>query len=155
MATSDAHGYREFCRRQHRNLGLYLVLYAWRFGWDGLAVERKYLELYLDLDRFKAERIRWIIDDLKEFFPYSKKIVEQGSADKFATIYLSRRQFDPFPTGTVSTTRRIGLLNEGGMRFGLVTGEDLIGGESKVASKLALIGAGITNITTIGSAEGK
>ncbi len=56
--------HRSACQRQHRVLGHYIAVQAWLRGLDCIAVERQDLEKYLALERFKSERIKWLLDDL-------------------------------------------------------------------------------------------
>jgi hypothetical protein len=62
MAGNDKH--RDACKRAHKFLGLYLVLSAWAEKVDCVIVERKELLSYLQIERMKTIRIKWLKEDL-------------------------------------------------------------------------------------------
>src|SRR2546425_367851 len=62
-------GHREFCRRQHRVIGHFLALQAWRRAVDCIVLERQHLESFLGLERFKRARQEWLMTDLLPWFP--------------------------------------------------------------------------------------
>jgi hypothetical protein len=71
---------REGARRRHRIIALFAVIQCWIKALDGIVLRRNQLESLLGLERFKRERIGWLREDLKEFFPYQEIFVRQGSS---------------------------------------------------------------------------
>ena len=88
---------REFARRQHRALILFLVVQCWIKKTDGLVIRRSHLERLISMERFRDKRIKWLELDLKEFFPYQKYLYS-GIPETLSSVYVSRfplEQFSP------------------------------------------------------------
>jgi hypothetical protein len=62
--------YREACRRQHRLIGNYLAVEAWYRGLDCIVLTRDHVERLFGVTRVTRERMRWIEEDLRPWFPY-------------------------------------------------------------------------------------
>lgn len=84
----DSH--RESCRRQHRVLGHFLAVQAWLRKLDCLALERRDLEVYLGLKRFKSERVEWLKADLKPWFPFQERFGRTGRELSLHSLFISR-----------------------------------------------------------------
>lgn len=93
--------YRDFALRRHRILGHFLSSYAWRKGADCVNVSRQQLQAYLDLEKFREERLQWLVADLKSYFPYSRLFYREGS---FNEAFFSRRPFNELPLPQRSET---------------------------------------------------
>lgn len=105
----DAH--RAACQRQHRVLGHYLAVQAWLRGLDCLAVERSDLEIYLGLERFKSERIKWLLQDLKPWFPYNSPFFKSSAQSSLHSLFLSRVKMGAWlSTTTMTTAQRIAKI---------------------------------------------
>lgn len=91
METHTQLIYREACRRSHRILATYLLLWAWKRRVDCVAVHRNQLHPYLGIAARRQQRLRWLVLDTRHIFPYIKELYQkQGSR---GTIYLSRKKF--------------------------------------------------------------
>ena len=105
--------HRSACQRQHRVLGHYIAVQAWLRGLDCIAVERQDLEKYLDLERFKSERIKWLLDDLKPWFPYNSAFYKSSAQSSLHSLFLSRVKIGKWlPTATMTTAQRIAKIAE-------------------------------------------
>lgn len=105
----DAH--RAACQRQHRVLGHYLAVQAWLRGLDCIAIERADLEVYLGLERFKSERIKWLREDLKSWFPHNSAFFKSNAESSLHSIFLSRVEIGTWlSTKTMTTAQRIAKI---------------------------------------------
>src|SRR6266446_9281834 len=106
---SDPH--REFCRRQHRIIGHYLAVEAWRRGLDCIVLVRDDLEAFLGLERFKSKRNRWIMEDLKPWFRYQQPYYLTKVQNSIHSLFLSRVPImKHLPSGPMTTEARIAGL---------------------------------------------
>jgi hypothetical protein len=109
--------YREFCRRQHRQLAAYLSIYTWKAGADFVVVNRRVLENWLSRQRFKSTREGWFLADIEPWFSFYERVHSgQGSLWSY---FLSPREFKNFPDGRMSDEDRVRLLRESG-RIGIL-----------------------------------
>jgi hypothetical protein len=94
--------YREFAARRHRILAHYLETYCWRNHADCILITRYELEVYLNLEKFKSERLDWLKADIKDSFPFVTYFFEE---DVFSDAALSRVDLMslPLPTRTEET----------------------------------------------------
>jgi hypothetical protein len=107
---------REGSRRQTRSIGLFLVIYCWVRDLDAVVLNREHLERLLGLQRFKGTRVKWLQDDLKEFFPYQQFLVYPPK-DSFAGFFVSRVDLsEHFPSGRMSDSRRCEIMRESGIK---------------------------------------
>jgi hypothetical protein len=96
---------REFARRQHRSLGLFLMVQCWVKQTDGLILKRVHLERLISLERFRGERMKWLKTDLKEFFPYQQPLYS-GTPETLSKFLVSRVPFDQYSTEQISNPRK-------------------------------------------------
>jgi hypothetical protein len=131
--------YREFARRSHRLLGVYLTIYAWTNDLDCVVLTRdEILKFWGIKTRVERERRKWLKDDVARYFPQVKILFETSS--KFATIYLARREFPEVDFDiTMSDIKRIGLLSTKGMRAKMVD----LPSESEMLSTLTSVMHGL------------
>jgi hypothetical protein len=113
MASGD-HGHRELCKRQHRVIAAYLVMRAWKAGADYVVIERRALEQWLDLERFKQVRLDWFISDVGPWFPFSETVFHSTSG-QFSAAYLSRKALDNWVPGAHTNDVRMTLLAAQGL----------------------------------------
>jgi hypothetical protein len=114
----DAH--REACRRQHRVLGHYLAVQAWLRGLECIALEREDLEAYLGLERFKSERIKWLIEDLAPWFPHKSNFYKSNSESSLHSMFLSRVPIGKWlPADSMTTADRVKAISSDSPRTGL------------------------------------
>jgi hypothetical protein len=113
---------REGARRQHRVLGTFALLQCWRRGLDGIVVDREHLQRIIGLEKFKEVRIEWLLEDLEDCFPHRKNLIYTGSANKLASLYLSRKSLDGyFVDGSMEDEERVELIQRrGGPKLGLL-----------------------------------
>ncbi len=103
--------HRAACQRQHRVLGHYLAVHAWLRGLDCVALDREDLEVYLGLERFKSERVKWLIEDLKPWFPHNSAFYKSSAESSLHSVYLSRVKIGSWlPAGTLTTPKRIAKI---------------------------------------------
>jgi hypothetical protein len=108
----EAH--RESCRRQHRVLGHFLAVQAWLRGLDCIVLERRELETFLGLRRFKSERVKWLRADLKPWFPFQEPYYKSGAESSLHSLFLARVEIQPWlPDGSMTTAKRIQQMPEG------------------------------------------
>lgn len=106
----DAH--RAACQRQHRVLGHYLAVQAWLRNLDCIAVEREDLEIYLGLERFKSERIKWLLEDLKPWFPYKSAFYKASAESSLHSLFLARVKIGSWlPNASMTTEQRIAKIS--------------------------------------------
>jgi hypothetical protein len=109
--------YREFVRRSHRLLAVYLTIYAWTNDLDCVVLTREeILKFWGVKSRVERERRKWLKEDVERYFPHVNILFEKSS--KFATIYLARRDFpeDVDFRITMPDTKRIDLLSKNDMQ---------------------------------------
>jgi hypothetical protein len=111
-------GYREFCRRQHRQVAAYLAIFAWKANADFVVVERSFLEERFSLERIKSARENWFLSDVEPWFSHHERLVQGATLSSF---YLARREFEDFPGQKMSNEERINLLKERGLKGMLVS----------------------------------
>lgn len=99
---------REGARRQHRAVSLFAVIQCWIRGLDGVAFQRTALERLLGLERFKRTRVKWIEEDLKEFFPHQATFWLSSQLKSFSSLIVSRSPLDGvLPKGSMSAKARL------------------------------------------------
>lgn len=143
----DAH--RESCRRQHRVLGHYLAVQAWLRGLDCIALEREDLEAYLGLERFKSERIKWLIDDLLPWFPYKSDFYKSNAESSLHSLFLARVPVVGWlPMESMSTEDRIRAIDKKAPKTALLhvgkKGKKRVR-ETDVVRYLAILDSGLLN----------
>ena len=137
MAAEDV--YRESNRRRHKLFGAYLTFWAWMHQADCVVLSRKTLLRFLELERMRNKRVDWMKEDLEELFPHASAMYTTTSK-VYSNLYLSRLPYpDSFPWGSMSTKKRIEMLNA----KGLTTLEAKIPKESDMVSTLAKVMIGI------------
>ena len=97
---------REFARRQHRSLALFLMIQCWVKHADGLILKRSHLERLISLQRFKGKRMKWLELDLKEFFPYQRPLYS-GTPETLSKFLVSRVPFDQYSTDQIANPREL------------------------------------------------
>jgi len=87
--------YRDGARNQHRSIALLAVIQCWVRGWDGAVIKRLDLERILSLQKFKQERLEWLIEDFSSYFPHSRLIYATIQvAPTFQFFCVSRKNID-------------------------------------------------------------
>lgn len=114
---SENRAYRDACRRQHRVIANYLAVEAWSRGVDCIVLERLDLEELLGLKRFKSARVRWMLTDIKPWFPYQEPYYRSNSPSSVSSLFLSRVPISShLPTGSMTTDQRIAGMATGSPR---------------------------------------
>ena len=107
---------REGARRQHRAIALFAVVQCWTRSLDGLVFQRPHLERLIGLKRFKDTRVRWLREDLAEFFPHQQELVYRG--DSLGSLFVARRPLNGYlPGGTMHDEERIAGVAAGGPKL--------------------------------------
>jgi hypothetical protein len=142
--ASDPH--RESCRRQHRVIGNYLAMEAWLSGVDCIVLERSDLERFLQLERFKSTRVKWLLEDLRPWFSYQEPYYRTSSPSSIHSLYLSRVPITAhLPKGPMTTALRINRMGEDApktMLFSKVPSRKLHD-EKKIVAQLAQLASGL------------
>ncbi len=108
--------YRDACGRSHRILGAYVALWAWKKGVDCVALDRDQLFPYLGIEAMREQRLRWLAEDIKDFFPHQEALLSVRCGGH-GSLYLSRRPFpDASFQGAMPDAKRVKLLSERGLR---------------------------------------
>lgn len=111
---------REGARRQHRTAALFAVIQCWLRNLDGLALTRQHLTRLIGLERFKGTRVDWLLEDLREFFPYQETYWISGKQNSLGSLFLSRVELQPYlPGGTMTDEERIAGISPDGPRIAM------------------------------------
>ncbi len=111
--------YRDACGQSHRILGAYLALWAWKKGVDCIALDRDQLLPYLGLGAMRKQRLHWLAEDIKDFFPHQEPL-EFSRSGGHGSLYLSRKAFpDDVFEGVMLDEKRVKVLSERGLRASL------------------------------------
>jgi hypothetical protein len=139
--------HRASCQRQHRVLGHYLAVQAWLRGVDCIVVERQDLEAYLGLQRFKSERIRWLLEDLIPWFPYNSVYYMSSAESSLHSLFLARVEIESWlPESWRSTVDIVTKLKPDAPKMGLLFSPDAGKRriqESEVVRYLAILDSGL------------
>lgn len=139
--------HRESCRRQHRVLGQYLAMQVWIRGLECIVLQRRDLEKFLGLERFKSSRVRWLREDLKPWFPCQEAHYQTASPSSIHSLYLSRSPMDAhLPTGSMTVDARLKKMAKNAPRTELFLKQGYPWRpptERDIVSQLAAISAGL------------
>ena len=141
---SDAH--REACKRQHRVIGNFLTMQAWLLGVDCIVLTRSDLEKFLDLERFKSTRVKWLLQDLRPWFPYQEDYYKTSSPSSIHSLFLSRVQIKHhLPKGSMTTSQRINRMLDEAPKTKLFSEapSGKMHDESQIVSQLAQLASGL------------
>jgi hypothetical protein len=150
MADDSLH--RELCRRQHRILGLELLLQAWVNQIDALIIDRDQLSNFLGISRFKSSRLSWLEQDLHSYFIHQSVFYRSSSPDSLHSIVLSRVPLDDMPDSTMTTEQRAEAARAVGIRMELVTDLETFDAsqtESDMYSFVSLLAAGLADLPEV------
>lgn len=97
--------------RSHRLLAIFCSLQAWQRKLDGICIDRIPLSRYLNLEKLKQDRVAWIANDFKPWFPYHEHYFEMDYGEWVNEVTFSRV---PIPSDTDSENKQpsIRRLNE-------------------------------------------
>jgi hypothetical protein len=138
--------YREFWRRHHRVLGLYLTLEAWKRGLDCIVLERNDVQTYLKLKRIEGAHVRWLREDLTPWFKHQVLRTRKGAHNSFHSLYLSRVPLDEaFFRKPMLPEERVKEMGERGLKAGtLLAPEQTVRlGEEEILPRLAALATGL------------
>lgn len=132
--------YRGSLRREHRMLGAYLMLQAWKNGADCLSVDREAILTFLGLQRWKGARAEWFEEDIEPYFSHIESLV-RGPSEKFAGVFMSRVSLNGvFPSGRMSDAIRARKLTDAGVRTEVVR---KLPDQETICKELAFLVAGL------------
>ena len=139
--------HREACRRQHRMLGQYLAMQAWIRGLECIVLQRRDLEHFLSLERFKNTRVQWLKEDLTPWFPHQEAHYKTAAPSSIHSLYLSRVPMGShLPRGSMTVDARIQKMASSAPkteRFLKDIGLWRPPTEQDIVSQLAVISAGL------------
>jgi len=139
-----AYPHRKHCRREHRVLAQFLAIEAWVRGIDCIVLERAELERYLGLERFKSERVRWLQEDVKPWFPFQALHIASTSPSSLYDLFLSRVPIaQHLPNGTMSTTERVAQIPRSAPLTQVFSKNSRLPSEEEIVAYLAKLGAGL------------
>lgn len=143
MSESSPH--REACRKEHRLIGHYIAIKAWIRDLDCVVLTRNDLSVLLNLERFRSERIKWLMDDLRPWFPYQEAHYLSNSPSSVHSIYLSRKDISEWlPKGSMTTSERIEAMSPFSPKTELfVLPETRVPFKEEIVSFLAFLNAGL------------
>jgi hypothetical protein len=140
--------HREACRRRHRIVANWLVLYTWKLRADCIVLDRDDLGALLSVLHIKESRKEWLVNDVESWFPYHETI--WTSSNVLASIFLSRVPLDDLALGTMSDQERIErtgqklriikLRSSGTRQWRLPT-------EEEMASQMMMVASGMSPIS--------
>jgi hypothetical protein len=118
-------------------------------------VDRQDLEAYLGLERFKSERIKWLLEDLKPWFPHNSAYYKSNAESSLHSVFLARVKIGSWlPTATMTTAQRIAKISKDAkteLLFVPATGKKRVL-ESDVVRFLAILDSGLTAPGSAGAA---
>ena len=138
--------YREFWRRHHRVLGLYLTLEAWQRGLDCIVLERNDVQTYLKLKRIERAHVRWLQEDLTPWFKHQVLRIRKGKQNSFHSLYLSRVPLEAtFFSKPMLPEERVKEMGARGVRAGTLLNPDetVRLDEEEILPLLAALAAGL------------
>jgi hypothetical protein len=138
--------HREACRRQHGMLGQYLAMQAWVRGLECIVLQRRDLEYFLGLERFKSTRVQWLREDLTPWFPHQEAHHKTGAPSSIHSLYLSRVSMGPhLPPGSMTVDVRLQKMSATAPKteMFLAQGPWRPPTEQAIVSQLAVISAGL------------
>jgi hypothetical protein len=128
-------------------LGQYLAMQAWVRGLECIVLQRRDLEYFLGLKRFKSTRVQWLREDLKPWFPHQEAHQKAGAPSSIHSLYLSRVPMGShLPPGSMTVDVRLQRMSPTAPKTEMF----LVQGypwrpptEQDVVSQLAVISAGL------------
>jgi len=89
-------------------LGQYLAMQAWIRGLECIVLQRRDLEHFLGLERFKSTRVQWLKEDLRPWFPHQEGHHRTGAPSSIHSLYLSRIPMaQHLPRGSMTVDARL------------------------------------------------
>jgi hypothetical protein len=77
-------------------------------GLDCIVLQRRDLEHFLGLERFKSTRVQWLREDLKPWFPHQEAHHKTGAPSSIHSLYLSRVPMSShLPSGSMTVDARL------------------------------------------------
>lgn len=110
---------------------------------------RSDLVKFLDLERFKSIRVKWLTEDLKPWFPYQEAYYSTKDRASIHSLFLSRVSINSFLSDEDMTTEeRIRRMPPGSPRtqgFSLSqTGREVpVPSEAEMVSRLIILATGL------------
>lgn len=73
MSSFQHDSVREGARRLHRQIALFGVLFCWKNGLDALRILKEDLHKIIGITRVEESRLKWMYEDVHDYFPYFLK----------------------------------------------------------------------------------
>lgn len=97
IAEREIKRYRD---RLGRTIGLYLALFAWKAGLDGVVLTREDLQGFFGISNTGSQRIEQIVSTTTPWFEYHKPYYREGSGTYLHYLFLSKSSLEPYlPSG--------------------------------------------------------
>lgn len=140
--------HRSACQRQHHVLGHFLAIQAWLRRLDCIVLVRQDLEVFLGLQRFKSQRVKWLRSDFSPWFKYKESYFLSNSPSSLHSLFLSRVPIKTsLPTGSMTTDERISGMPDGApptARFAVPNKDQRRLTEEDIVQYLALLDSGLS-----------
>jgi hypothetical protein len=89
-------------------LGQYLAIQSWIRRLECIVLQRRDLEHFLGLKRFKSARVQWLLEDLTPWFPHQEAHYKTGAPSSISSVYLSRVSMaSHLPSGSMTVDARL------------------------------------------------
>lgn len=86
---------RRYRLRLSRTIGLYLALFAWKTGLDGVVLMRQDIQEFFGIDNTGRPRIGQIVSDIVPWFKYHKVYYREKSDTYVHYLFLSKSDLEP------------------------------------------------------------
>lgn len=135
--------YRNACCRLHRVIANFFAVKAWCRGADCVILDRKVLDKILNLERMKGSRVKWMRQDMKQWFPYIQAI-KYDQKDSVGSLYLSRINIDDFMVDAMYDTERARKMNKKGVNTIIFSSRmSKFFSEDSMITELSLLASGL------------
>jgi hypothetical protein len=81
--------------RLSRTVGLYLAMFAWKTGLDGVVLMRQDIQEFFGIDNTGSTRMDQIVENIAPWFRYSKAYYREKSDTYVHYLFLSKSELDP------------------------------------------------------------
>ena len=128
-------------------LGQYLAMQSWIRGLECIVLQRRDLEHFLGLERFKSTRVQWLKEDLRPWFPHQEAHHRAGAPSSIHSLYLSRIPMaQHLPSGSMTVDARLKAMAADAPKTERFLAESAPWRpptEQDIVSQLAVISAGL------------
>lgn len=95
-ATIAEREIRRYRNRLGRTIGLYLALFAWKAGLDGVVLMREDIQGFFGISNTGSQRMDQIVSTITPWFEYHKPYYREGSGTYLHYLFLSKSDLKPY-----------------------------------------------------------